>query len=180
MTFWLPRIAAALLLLAIGGVLGWGADKLPLFDLQEKRFLKEALAAHFVYAEDQTHAVEVFAKDREHLQVWLSMRLGTKVSAPDLSEAGLTFLGGRLLSASTGPAAFLVYETEDRERVTCYITAEPDRLAPKQVYLEAEATGALAWPVSGLAFALSAAPGRERLVEIAGLINAELLKNAKP
>ena len=136
------------------------------------------MAAHRVYAEDQQRAVEMFAEDRDRLQAWLSQRLGAEVSAPDLSKAGLEFLGGRLLSASSGPVAFLVYETAANERVTCYITAEPDRLARKQVYLESEATGALAWPVRGLSFALSASPGRERLVEIASLVNAELRKRS--
>ncbi len=175
---WLPRAAAAVLLLAIGGALGgalgWGYDKLPLFGLEEKRFLREAVAAHQVYAADRRHAVEVAAIERDYLQSWLTQRLGVPIMAPDLSEAGLSLLGGRLLSTVHGPAALLVYETREGERVTCYITAEAKRLAPGKVYLEDEATVALAWPTSNLAYAVSGAASRERLAEIAGVVNRKL------
>ena len=173
---WLGRVAAAFLFLAVGGALGWGFDKLPFFDAQEKRFLQEAVIAHELYAHGDAHVVEIAASDKEHLQTWLSERLGVPVMAPDLSGAGLTLLGGRLVPASTGPAALLVYETEAGERVTCYITAQPGNLAPKKVYVEAGVTGALAWPTKSTAYAISAGPGRERLVEIAGLVNSELKK----
>ncbi len=175
---WLPRAAAAVLLLAIGGALGgalgWGYDKLALFGLEEKRFLREAVAAHQVYAADRRHAVEVAAIERDYLQSWLTQRLGVPIMAPDLSEAGLSLLGGRLLSTVHGPAALLVYETREGERVTCYITAEAKRLAPGKVYLEDEATVALAWPTSNLAYAVSGAASRERLAEIAGVVNRKL------
>ncbi len=175
---WLPRAAAAVLLLAIGGALGgalgWGYDKLPLFGLEEKRFLREAVAAHQVYAADRRHAVEVAAIERDYLQSWLTQRLGVPIMAPDLSEAGLSLLGGRLLSTVHGPAALLVYETREGERVTCYITAEAKRLAPGKVYLEDEATVALAWPTSNLAYAVSGAASPERLAEIAGVVNRKL------
>ncbi len=173
---WLGRVAAAFLFLAVGGGVGGGFDKLPFFDFEEKRFLQAAVIAHELYAHETAHVVEIAAADREHLQTWLSERLGAPVMAPDLSGAGLTLLGGRLIPASAGPAALLVYETETGERVTCYITAQPGRLARRKVYVEAGVTGALAWPTGSTAYAVSAGPGRERLVEIAGLVNSELKK----
>ena len=175
---WLPRVAAALVFFVIGGgvggVFGWGYDKLPFLDHEERRFLKEAVAAHQVYAADRRHAVEVAAIEREYLQTWLTRRLGVPIMAPDLSEAGLRLLGGRLISTVNGPAALLVYETAEGERVTCYITAEAQRLAPGKVFLEDEATVSLAWPTSNLAYAVSGAASRERLAEIAGMVNREL------
>lgn len=175
---WLPRVAAAFLFLAVGGALGgalgWGYDKLPFLDVEEKRFLREAVAAHQIYAVDRRHAVEVAAIERDYLQTWLTRRLGVPIMAPDLSEAGLNLLGGRLISTVNGPAALLVYETAEGERVTCYITAEAKRLAPGKVFLEDEATVALAWPTSSLSYAVSGAASRERLAEIAGVVNREL------
>ncbi|MCG8595680.1 MAG: anti-sigma factor [Kiloniellales bacterium] len=175
---WLPRVAAAFLFLAIGGALGgtlgWGYDKLPFLNMEEKRFLREAVAAHQVYAIDRRHAVEVAGIERDYLQSWLTQRLGVPIFAPDLSDAGLRLLGGRLISTVNGPAALLVYETDEGERVTCYITAEVNRLAPGKVFMEDEATVSLAWPTRHLAYAVSGAASRERLAEIAGMVNREL------
>ena len=58
--------------------------------------------------------------------------------------------------------------------MTCYITAEVNRLAPGKVFMEDEATVSLAWPTRHLAYAVSGAASRERLAEIAGMVNREL------
>ena len=39
---------------------------------------------------------------------WLSRRLGRQLTAPDLAAQGFDLIGGRLLPASTGPAAQLM------------------------------------------------------------------------
>jgi anti-sigma factor RsiW len=71
--------------------------------------------------------VEVAADDRGHLISWLSNRVTQPVTPPDLSAEGFTLVGGRLLPpieyTTTGPAAQLMYENANAERVTVYITA---------------------------------------------------------
>jgi anti-sigma factor RsiW len=89
--------------------------------------IDSAVTAHALYVEENRHAVEVAAADREHLISWLSNRVTQPVNPPDLSAEGFTLVGGRLLPPidypATGPAAQLMYENGKAERVTVYITA---------------------------------------------------------
>ena len=170
---WMRRAAAVVLLLA-GGALGFGFGTLIQSDDAAGRFLADAAIAHDVFIAETRHPIEVAASEREHLQAWLSKRLGAALAAPDLSKTGLSLLGGRLLPAASGPAAQLMYETPDGQRITCYIVAEAGLLAPGQVYIEKGDTAVLAWPTQNFAYAISGPPGRERLSEIAGAVSQEL------
>jgi anti-sigma factor RsiW len=64
---------------------------------------------------------------------WLSNRIETEIDAPNLTEQGFTFVGGRLLPGDPeyglpSPAAQLMYENTSAQRVTLYITAAlPDK-----------------------------------------------------
>ena len=129
----LSQIAAALVLVVLGGVIGWtGRDAVTPVEAASDRLIDSAVQAHVLYAAENRHAVEVAADDREHLVTWLSTRVTQPVTPPDLSAEGFTFVGGRLLPPiayrETGPAAQLMYENAASERVTVYITAAlPDR-----------------------------------------------------
>lgn len=120
-----PHIAmvAALALVLLGGLGGW-------FAAQEKGEVKvadiarEAITAHEVYAVEVRHPVEVAAADKDHLQAWLSKRIGTPFKLPDLTADGYTLVGGRLLAANEGPAAQLMYEDAARNRITIFLTAQ--------------------------------------------------------
>ncbi|ODT66167.1 MAG: hypothetical protein ABS75_28540 [Pelagibacterium sp. SCN 63-23] len=121
----LGRAAMILIILGIGVAAGWllrpGAGAPLVYD----RLIADAVSAHNVYVAENRHAVEVAGNDSEHLQTWLSNRLETDLTMPDLSNAGFAFLGGRLLPApalSGGRAAQLMYEGADGARVTLYIT----------------------------------------------------------
>jgi anti-sigma factor RsiW len=129
----LRNIAAAALIVAVAGSLGWymrGATwtEEPL----SERLIDNAVVAHALYVKEKTHAVEVVA-DAPNLMRWLSNRIATPIDAPNLSAQGFTFLGGRLLPGQEGefghgPAAQLMYENPSAERVTLYITAAlPDK-----------------------------------------------------
>ncbi|RWO19382.1 MAG: anti-sigma factor, partial [Mesorhizobium sp.] len=90
------RVAAAAAMLAIGGVGGYvaGIDHLGLEDPAEDQLAEQAIAAHVLYAAEQRHAVEVPASDKDHLQTWLSNRVGLKLVAPDLAAQGFQLVGG--------------------------------------------------------------------------------------
>lgn len=130
----LRGIAASLVVVAAAGGLGWymrGAlwQEEPV----SERLIDNAVVAHALYVKEKTHAVEA-AADSPNLMRWLSNRIATPIDAPNLSEQGYTFLGGRLLPGETGehqhgPAAQLMYENPaSAERVTLYITAAlPDK-----------------------------------------------------
>lgn len=133
-SFGLPQLAtAAVLVLALGGALGWGLRDLVSPTATASDILIEgAVTAHALYVADNRHAVEVAGADEEHLVSWLSNRISHPISAPDLTAEGFTLVGGRLLppvaDAKTGPAAQLMYENAAGERITIFITAAlPDR-----------------------------------------------------
>ena len=72
---WLA-MAAAVLLLVCGGLAGWflKGETAPVTIAGLGR---EALVAHSVYAVEVRHPVEVKGDDKDHLQAWLSKRVGT-------------------------------------------------------------------------------------------------------
>ena len=53
-----------------------------------KRFARDAMAAHVVYSPEVRHPVEVAAAEQQHLVQWLSKRLGTQLKAPVLQAQG--------------------------------------------------------------------------------------------
>jgi anti-sigma factor RsiW len=130
--------AAAVLLLALGGAGGYFAavGGLGRDDAAQDQLAEEAIAAHVVYAAEQRHAVEVPASDKDHMQAWLSNRVGLKLVAPDLGGAGFELLGGRLLPAGAGKAAMLLYQDGKGNRISLFITSEPPGSA-KGSYAEA-------------------------------------------
>lgn len=124
---WPQMAAAALVLLALGGALGWAGRGL-MGPSERDELIGLAVSAHALYVKENRHAVEVAAAtDRDHMISWLSNRVERPINPPDLTPDGFTLIGGRLLpgyeEAGTGPAAQLMYENAARERVTVFITA---------------------------------------------------------
>lgn len=178
----LLRIAAALALLVVGGVGGWLLnDRLGGEAAMSERFVAEAVIAHQVFVNERRHAVEVAADDRAHLDSWLGNRLGGEFYAPELSEAGLVFVGGRLLpSEAGGRAAQLMYEAADGRRVTCYIAADGARLTPEPLLEKRGDITVFAWQAGELAYAVAASDDEQHLKEIAGLVNRQLKWGGDP
>ena len=127
-------MAAALALLLLGGLAGWFVA-MDSGDLVAENVAREAIVAHEVYAVEVRHPVEVGAADKEHLQAWLSKRLGQDFNVPDLKDEGYTLLGGRLLAAADRPAAQLMYEDDHRNRITIYLTTQ-DKDQETSVHVE--------------------------------------------
>lgn len=127
------NIAAAVALVVIGSGIGWyGRDYLTPTKAASDYLIEAAVTAHSLYVKEKTRAVEVGA-DAPNLMTWLSNRITTPIDAPNLTAEGYTFLGGRLLPSDPGkgipgPAAQLMYENGEAQRVTLYITsALPDK-----------------------------------------------------
>jgi anti-sigma factor RsiW len=125
--------AAAVVLIALGSTVGWfGRDVLSPAESASDLLIDSAVTAHALYVKESRHAVEVEAKDRDHLVSWLSNRIGQPIGAPDLASQGFNLVGGRLLPAGPypdkGPAAQLMYENATADRLTVYVTASlPDK-----------------------------------------------------
>ncbi len=111
--------------------------------------------------------MEVTAKDAEHLQQWLSKRVGYPLRAPNLEAQGLHLVGGRLLPTPTGAAAaFFMYENASGERFTLYCTrAETPNTAMH--YNAADKAGAIYWVDSNVAYVVSGASERKQLWQVA-------------
>ncbi|VWD31241.1 anti-sigma factor family protein [Burkholderia contaminans] len=132
----------------------------------EPAFAARADVAYATYVADRDHPVEVGAGDPGHLVAWLSARLGRPVRAPSLDEYGYQLLGGRLLPGEAGPAAQLMYQRADGERVTLYMTAyDTRRLAPQAMSAGDRYT--YFWSDRGMGYALSGQGDERRLRELA-------------
>lgn len=165
--WWLGAVAA--LLLAAGGLGGYfvGAGGLGTGEGSEDRLAEQAIAAHVVYAAEKRHAVEVPASDLDHMQAWLSDRVGVRLVAPDLAADGFRLMGGRLLPADEGKAALLLYEDETGNRLSIFVTGDT---APssKGAYGEtAVGPRAVYWVDKGYGCAVVGSMPEDRLAAVA-------------
>lgn len=114
--------------LAVGTLAGWQLHEWrtppPMATDSAAVMARRAALAHATYSPEVRHPVEVGADQEQHLVTWLSKRLGTKVRAPRLDEAGMTLVGGRLLPGESGPVAQFMYQTPAGRRITLYVRAE--------------------------------------------------------
>ena len=67
--------------------------------------VREALAAHHVFAVDPRRPVEIAAAEETQLLRWLSNRLGRPLRPPELAPLGYRLIGGRLLPGGSGARA---------------------------------------------------------------------------
>ena len=101
---------------------------------------------------------------------WLSKRLGHRLIAPDLGSVGFQLMGGRLLSADSGPAALFMYEDGKGTRLSCYYLPVEGRRETAFQYREQNGVGAFYWVDDGLAYAIAANAPRDLLLRVAELI----------
>lgn len=169
----LGRVAAAVFWLLVGGVIG--------FLLQERYgggdyvrpLTVEAAYAHTVYVPEVRHPVEVNADEREHLNAWLSKRLQKPIAAPDLRAAGYALIGGRLLPDAHRPAAQFMFEDEAGRRITLYVRHALDARKTSFRHAQSDELGIVYWVDEGLAYALTAAAGKDELIAAARLVYRE-------
>ena len=163
----------------LGGIAGW-----MMRDSQEKsartfqQLTAQALDAHIVYAVEVRHPVEVPASDAEHLQQWLSKRIGYPLRAPSLEAQGLHLVGGRLLpTPAGGAAAFFMYENASGERFTFYCTRAA---APNtgMHYNAADKAGAIYWVDDNIVYVISGATERKLLWQVARAAYDQLEKRS--
>lgn len=143
------------------------------------RFVHAATSAHALFQPEVRHPVEVPASEREHLQQWLSKRLGHPLHAPDLQDAGYALMGGRLLPGDGGGArAQFMYEDPAGERVTVYVGAlAQDKSGADETAFRFQrdgATSAFYWVDRGLGYALAGELPRERLQALAVRVHQQL------
>jgi len=165
---WAASVAMALM---IGGAGGWvlRPDAAP---QPTSGLVAEAFAAHRTFVVEVAHPVEVGAENKGHLATWLTNRLDRPFAIPDLRVVGLSLVGGRLLPSPTEPAAQLMYEDGNGQRLTLYLRrgSEGD---PSFRFAETATEQAFYWSDTEFAYALTGALPRARLLEIAHLLQAQ-------
>jgi len=169
------RMAAAVLLFAVGGLSGWWGHvltntEMPVALANAAPYVARAIGAHVVYASEVRHPVEVGADQEQHLVTWLSKRLGHDVHAPKLNEAGFELVGGRLLPDDAKPAAQFMYENHAGQRVTLYVSLDTKRTETAFRVVEQQGTSAIYWIEGDLGYALAGNLAREDMLIIARLV----------
>jgi anti-sigma factor RsiW len=169
-------VAAAMLAFVAGGAAGWTMHGVAATPSAYASFTEDALDAHRLYVVEVRHPVEVGGTERDHLQQWLSKRVGYQVAPPQLDKAGLKLVGGRLLPGPDGPAAFFMYEGPSGERYTVYSSRA--KTADMQMrYVTKRTDASMFWSDSGVGYALCGPADRDRLQQVASLVYDQVEKN---
>jgi len=135
---------------------------------------RAAVVAHAAYAPEVRHPVEVGADDEAHLIAWLSKRLGTRLSVPDLRQNGFSLVGGRLLpDASGGVAAQFMFESGTGERLTLFVRRDAAGSDTAFRFAKADGLASFYWIDRGFGYALSGELPRETMLELAGAVHAQ-------
>ena len=169
-------VAATLVGFIVGGSVGWVARGAAASPSTFQNFTEDALDAHRLYVVEVRHPVEVPGSERAHLQQWLTKRCGWDVRAPELANAGLKLVGGRLLPGPSGPASFLMYESASGERFTVY-TAKAAAETTQMRYAADGSDSALFWADRGVGYVVSGGADRGRLTQIAQAVYDQMEKN---
>jgi anti-sigma factor RsiW len=180
---WMPVAKAAAWLIvgvAIGVLAGWQLHEWrtppPVAMDPAAVMARRAAMAHATYSPEVRHPVEVGADQEQHLVTWLSKRLGTKVRAPRLDEAGMSLVGGRLLPGESGPVAQFMYQTPAGRRITLYVRAEARGHRETAFrYARENNVGVFYWIDGECGYALASADlAKEELLRVATLIYKQL------
>ena len=149
--------AAAALLLAAGGAIGYLAGNNRSAEQADAGNLlaDNAINAHVIYAAEKRHTVEVGADEKDHLNAWLSKRVGRSITAPKFETYGFSLVGGRLLPNGQRPAAQFMYENTAGDRISLYVTTVDGMQETGFQLVEERHTRAYYWLDHGYACAVT-------------------------
>ena len=178
-----PRLVGFGALIAASAASGWWMHSnqyRPPVDTPAMNFARQAANAHQLYAPDVRHPVEFGADQEESLLLWLSERLGETVHVPILQDVGFVLVGGRLLPAAGQPAAQLMYENPDAQRITLFIrgrwnaplkSTQPEGSVS---YATEGQIGLVYWIEGPFAYALTGQMDRDQLFATAETVQQQL------
>lgn len=183
----LGAVAAAIVLLVLGGIGGWAArdwnsglspasSQSARAAQTERAITADALAAHQVFSVEVRHPVEVDAAQEAHLVQWLSKRLGRALVVPNLASAGFQLMGGRLLPSEDGPAAQFMYQNGDN-RLTLYERADTAGETAFR-YSQENGIGVFYWSDQDFGYAITAKMDRKGLLQLAEIVYHQLSGDA--
>jgi anti-sigma factor RsiW len=177
---WWPALAAAASLV-VGVALGWFArDVLLERGGTPTTFARQAVFAHVIYAADARRPVEVQASEAQSLVNWLTKRVGQPAHAPDLSSMGFQLVGGRLVAGNEKPAALLMYENADRQRLTLqWRKLPPGNEETAFRYAVENGVGVFYWIDDDCAYAIVGRVDRGQLLAAARVVYGQLAEPKK-
>lgn len=171
------KMAAAIILLALGGASGWFLrDFYAKLGASEASLAQNAISAHSIYVREKRHAVEVEAKQEKHLVAWLSKRLGQPIKTPNLLPIGYRLVGGRLLPDDGKPAAHFMYQDESGARLTVYVRRNIKSRETAFQFVSEKDVSAFYWIDEDFAYALVGTLNRDGLQEAAKIIHRDLVR----
>jgi len=172
------RVAAAVLWLGLGGVIGWQLHPVVVtgpVDTLRAQLVNPAAFAHVIYTPEVRHPVEVSGDQQTHMAKWLSKRLNTTIKVPDLTEQGYELVGGRLLPSTDRMAAQFMYQRGDGLRVTLYSRHGAwDNKQTSFQYTRQKNTSVFYWIDGPLGFALVGDLGKKELFKLSESIYQQL------
>ena len=170
------RLAASVAIFAAG--LGLGAF-LPWEPAQNTAdlasFARQAKAAHSLYVSEVLHPVEVAATEKDHLQTWLSNRLGSSIIAPQLGDTGFSLIGGRLLPAGDRASALFMYEDAQGNRLSLLATFGHTPQHQSFRYQEEDGYLVVFWQDGPWQYSLVGDQKREPMEQIARLAHGQMI-----
>jgi anti-sigma factor RsiW len=169
------QVAMALAILAVGVGVGWVVRDATAVVPQLASLQMDAVQAHQTFVAEVRHPVEVPASDGEHLNTWMSKRMGRDMQPPDFATSGFALLGGRIVPSASGPAAFYMYEDAQGQRVTLYILAQDQGNSAAFQFASDGPTNSVFWSDDGLACAVVGDIPRDVLRGIADAAYDQLL-----
>lgn len=169
------RYAAMLGMLALGLSLGYGLRGMLASAPAQLAWYQEAAFAHVAFVPEVLHPVEVSAAQETHLVNWLSKRLGAKVRAPHLQQAGFELIGGRLLPADALPAAQFMYQDSRGQRLTLYVKREQKADTETAFrYATEDGVSVFYWVDRDFGYALSGELPKADLLRVAEIVYRQL------
>ncbi len=168
--------AAAAVLLALGGVIGWHLHAYTTDRrVETAAWARGAAIAHIVYSPEVRHPVEVGADQEAHLVAWLSKRLGTPLKVPHLGDLGYALVGGRLLPGERGPVAQFMYQDGKGQRLTLYVRVNADDNRETAFrFAQERGVGVFYWLDRKLGYALSGEVDKTELLRVATAVHRQL------
>jgi anti-sigma factor RsiW len=175
------RYAAAAVVLAAAGLSGYFIGRhadLNVGPTALRSIAENAVAAHMVYANEKRHVVEVGADQADHLNAWLSNRVGVKLVAPNLTPGGFDLVGGRLLPFGGSTAAQFMYQDPTGNRLSLYVTKDETRQDSGYRLMQAGGADTLYWLDGGYGCALTGNLPEKALTQLADMTYDQLVKSA--
>lgn len=170
------RLAASVAIFAVGVGLGYSfSPGQPPEVTDLVAFAHQAKAAHSLYVGEVLHPVEVAASEKDHLQTWLSNRLGSPIIAPQLGDTGFSLIGGRLLPAGDRASALFMYENAAGNRLSLLATHGPSTQSQSFRFQEEDGYLVVFWQDGPWQYSLVGDQQRDPMNQIARLVHRQMI-----